>query len=814
MSSQDDRRTRLERVIADVRQRRFAGESLPDSEVVAAHPDLLPDLRRALRKLGATQGVLAESVTPTRVINPTVAWDASQAREAAAPSTQHDSLQVHQDTPSDRGPDDDASSQDSTRWVSHYELLERVGSGGFGTVYRAWDSKLDCQVAVKVPRRRDLSHEEIDRFIREARVAAHLRRHPNIVGVHQAEWDGKIAYIVSDFVEGRSLSAWAGGKPMDERAVAEIGIAIAEALHHAHESGIVHRDLKPDNVMIDFEGEPHITDFGLAKLEGEGEVTVDGQVMGTVAYMAPEQARGSSRTTDRRTDVYALGVMLYELVCAERPFRGSTSAMLRQIVEEEPPSPRRYNPRVSRDFETICLKCLEKDPARRYPTTQALADELRRLLNDEPLLARPVGSLDRFGRWCRRHPTVCWLTLSFVIVTAIGLAIAGTAVDREVRQLQRKLEAQIDRSLADSARWVALSAELRLQEKFRQVRRAARDPKLIAAMTRWSDPVVLKQDLEVLRAWREQAPDHKINLPPLPESLRSLQAWLSADPSWLESGAGRVDRAVGPRLADDTTEEAIEVFSWFICGPDGTQLARDPLEASLGRQYAYRSYFTGRDSDLPRESAESTTASWTREDGPRLSSPFVTEDSSQWVMSISAPIWSEEARFLGVIGVFIRLDAFLELPTTVLDESSLSSLEPMLLDPRDNSAQARIVGHPFHRMPDATNQATGMLRDEVIAARIDVRPTTTGLQLDPFGDAKYGQQAQLRFGGLRRIAHARVRIPGSDRTLLAAVSEAESDLLDPSRDLRDDLVGLGLLIALGGLAALLPAWFVIVKNLR
>jgi len=442
-ASPNDRESRIEALVEEYLDALQAGEPPDRAALLAAHPDIALALDRRLTLIEAMH-----RLAPSRTDN-SVAPRAPDGRaiRVRCPHCGNPILLIEPQPaevtcrncgtsfPVDPGATAPRAPDLLPRTVGKFRVQGVLGRGTFGTVYKATDPDLSRTVAVKVPRAGYFgTSEEEDRFLREARSAAQLH-HPGIVKVLEIAREAGVPYIVSDFIDGPTLADLLTASRPGYRESADLVARIAEALAYAHQAGIIHRDIKPSNILLDPSGRPLVTDFGLARRdEGETTVTLDGQVIGTPAYMSPEQAAGDQRQVGPRSDVYSLGVVLYVLLTGELPFRGNSRMLIHQVLHDDPKPPRSLDDKVPRDLETICLKAMAKEPANRYASASELNADLHRFLNGEPIRARRVGRVERGWRWCRRKPLVVSLiggiAASLIIGTTIATMLAIQAHDR------------------------------------------------------------------------------------------------------------------------------------------------------------------------------------------------------------------------------------------------------------------------------------------------------------------------------------------------------------------------------------------------
>jgi serine/threonine protein kinase len=356
--------------------------------------------------------------------------------------------------------------------VGEYDILDKIGHGGMGLVLKARQRRLKRIVALKLIKLGQLAEEqEVARFLVEARAAAHLK-HPNIVAVYDVGEHQGSPFFTMEYVEGQSLHKLISERPLQPQRAAIIIRKLALAVGYAHEAGILHRDLKPQNILLDKYEEPKITDFGLAtNAQENSQLTATGTVLGTPSYMPPEQARGKHEEMGTWSDVYSLGATLYETLVGRPPFTAATlGETLQQVMTVDPVSLRSLNPAVPRDLETICLKCLEKSPARRYQTGNELADELQRFLDDRPILARPTSRTEKFVRWCRRNPFIAGSIAAVSVAAVFAIVSLWIGLSRATAALKEADETNEDQFGMIDDLMVRISDELLNQPGMQEVR--------------------------------------------------------------------------------------------------------------------------------------------------------------------------------------------------------------------------------------------------------------------------------------------------------------------------------------------------------
>lgn len=389
----------------------------------------------------------------------------------------------------------DPAASDESSYFGDYRLLNEIGRGGMGVVYKARQESLNRTVALKLILAGQLaSEQDLQRFHAEAEAAANLD-HPGIVPVYEVGENSGQHYFSMGFVEGESLAERIADGPLPPAEAAECIAKLAQAVAFAHDRGVIHRDLKPANVLLDASDQPKVTDFGLAKqVEGGSELTATGQVLGTPSFMPPEQASGQINEITSRSDVYSLGAVLYAALTGRPPFQAANAIdTLMQVLEREPVSPRVLNANVPQDLATVCLKCLEKEPRKRYASAADVADELGRYLRGEPIVARQISTIDRAWRWCRRKPAIASLSAAVVLATVAGLV--GITI--------LWLRAENNRTRALNFAFTAELAREQAQDEAEQRRQLLYRSDMNVAMQAWEDANIGRV-LELLQRHRPQ----------------------------------------------------------------------------------------------------------------------------------------------------------------------------------------------------------------------------------------------------------------------------------------------------------------------
>ena len=466
-------------LIIEWEERRAAGQAVAPEELCRDCPELLDEFRRRLQALAGMNAVLqGERSMPSTV--PSTVPRAHPALDLTSYS-------------GNRGRASGRAGLGNWPSLPGYEVLAELGRGGMGIVLKARQIALGRIVAVKaILSRGPIQEEQQRRFLREAQAMA-LLQHPNIVQVHEILQQGDCPFLVMEYVEGQNLSARLAGKPLPSREAADLAAVLARAVHAAHEQGVIHRDLKPGNILLAADGTPKICDFGLARhFEHEADPTQTNQFAGTPSYMAPEQVVGASAAQGPAVDVYALGAVLYESLTGRPAFLADNPLDTMQLVVHQlPVPPRQWQPKTPRDLETICLKCLAKDPRRRYATARDMAEDLARYLAGAPIRARPVGPGERSWRWCRTHPSRAAL-IAVASLAAMGVLLVVLAYNRRLSQ-------ELERTAAANRQILASQENLRRTLTQEVADRLDGDLRELAVV-----PLTMATLLENRRDWDEE----------------------------------------------------------------------------------------------------------------------------------------------------------------------------------------------------------------------------------------------------------------------------------------------------------------------
>lgn len=568
-----------------------------------------------------------------------------------------------------------------------YLILDELGRGGMGVVYKAVQLNLDRVVALKmILSGSHASKEDLRRFRHEAETIASLQ-HPNLIQVYEVgEQEGR-AYFSMEYVEGRTLDDHAAGQAQPPRQVAELVATLARTMHAVHQKGIIHRDLKPSNVLITPEGVAKIMDFGLAKrMDSTKGVTLTGDIVGTPRYMAPEQAAGKSKQVGPATDIYALGVILYELLAGIPPFQADSAYdTIMMVMREEAVPLRRFNPKVPADLETICLKCLQKDPAKRYGTALAFAEDLGRFLANEPIAARPTGPLERAIKWMKRRPAMATL-LGVSAMAVVVLLVSGAIYNAQLRLALDEVNVLAEENRQKLVRLQITQGAMALEDGdwftallwFVEAFRHDQDDPERELLHRLRIGVILQHCPHLLQVWQHPTPVRHIAFSPDGRHVATasddglarvfnvqtgllvgqpfkhqgpvVQAIFSPDGTKLATasrdGTGRVwDWTVGRPLGEALKHEGPVVL--LVFAPDGRSLATAsedktarlwetntgrPQSPALRHQQAVACVAFSPDGRwLATASADRTARIWSTTDGSPRGPPLLHDGAVHWV---------------------------------------------------------------------------------------------------------------------------------------------------------------------------------------
>lgn len=679
-----------DQVLAELMQRIDSGQRVDRSALRAAFPDIADELceyldtaERVERMAGPAAGSLEARGQQETVVLSLLAPE--------EPSVTPGSLSG------------DLSVPDAGTTFGDYQLLEEIARGGMGVVFKARQISLGRTVAVKmILTGRLATKDDVLRFRQEAEAAANLS-HENIVDIYEVgDVEGQ-HYFSMEYVPGSDLGRLVRDHPLPAEQAATYVRDVAAAIQFAHDQGILHRDLKPSNVLIDAAGRPQITDFGLAKrVRSDPGLTDTGQIVGTPSYMPPEQAWPGQGEIGPASDVYSLGAILYEVLTGRPPFRAATVMdTLVQVLDTEPASPRLLNNKVPRDLETICLKCLAKDPQKRYPAARDLQEELDRFLTGQPIKARPINAATRLVRWSKRNPVAAGLLASSLLL----LFVVGGLAFSAARTLGEQLQVTMRRSLAYSAEHVSHTVSQRLGEMAARVEANARQPALV-------------------------------------EGVRNADT--AALARVMSSGNGYPDEG----MSTETT--------WIALDAAGKGLMRSPLpDGFVGAEWGFRDYVSGCVKD----------GRWTRDGGYYISRPYHSRLGGLYKFAIMAPIYDpqdatarEERRIIGLLGQTFASDADLgvpELHDRVRQTVLVAIDDPDKLQGELERPSHRIIVHPSYRQrrgKHAELMAAGPLLDYLRGRRDESAevPDTGPITDDGYVDAVSSMQGMAAMTAVPR----------------------------------------------------------------